>query len=176
MAKEIERKFLVKPKWKSLIESRNGVLCSTDKMKQGYICMESGRTVRVRVIDRMNGKQIIERIAKVTIKGPSKGISRDEYEYSIPYKDANEMLKKLCIGDIISKTRYSYCIDDGNDVVWEIDVFSGKNKGLVVAEAELKSATQKLIIPDWISKEVTVQKKYGNGNLSKLPFSRWAKK
>lgn len=71
---------------------------------------------------------------------------------------------------IIEKTRF-IVINDGN--TWEIDVFKGVNKGLVVAEIELESETEKFEIPDWIGEEVSADPKYYNASLIKHPFTAW---
>jgi adenylate cyclase len=57
--------------------------------------------------------------------------------------------------------------------VWEVDEFLGENKGLVVAEIELKSEEQAFEKPDWIGKEVTHDKRYTNSNLAVKPYSSW---
>ena len=161
MAKEIERKFLVTNGWKSVKST------VSFKLKQGYISSEGGKVVRVRTRE---GKYPGDKVGYITIKSPSKGISRDEYEYEIPFKDAKEMLSRLCIGDIVAKTRHLVKV---GDFLWEIDVFSGKNRGLVVAEIELDSPKQKFPLPTWVKAEVTDDRRYSNSNLSKVPYSKW---
>ena len=49
----------------------------------------------------------------------------------------------------------------------------GENKGLILAEVELKSEKQDIKIPSWIGKEVSGDPKYYNSNLVKYPFSQW---
>ena len=55
-------------------------------------------------------------------------------------------------------------------------MFNGDNKGLVVAEIELESAKEKVIIPSFIGKEVTDDRRYSNSNLVKNPYKNWKKK
>lgn len=154
--KEIEYKYLVKDSsWKQ------GAILSKSKLKQGYISSKGGKVVRVRVSDSE---------AWITIKGPTKGISRDEYEYQIPLADGKEMLSKLVEGSVVSKTRYVVMYGGKQ---WEIDVFDGANKGLVTAELELSSEKEKFLLPPWIGLNVSDCRKYSNSNLAKNPFKNW---
>ncbi|MEL7052829.1 MAG: CYTH domain-containing protein [Cyanobacteria bacterium J06634_6] len=157
MGTEIERKFLVtNDSWRA---------ASTGKRYcQGYISTtQPGHSVRVRIAGSR---------AYLTIKGPSQGLSRAEFEYEIPLDDAQEMLETLCDRPLIEKTRY--CLPIG-PVVWEIDEFIGENAGLVVAEVELKNAEQPVALPDWIGQEVSGEPRYYNQSLVKNPYSQWAK-
>ncbi len=155
MGKEIERKFLIKDDtWKSMV-SKEVII------KQGYLNTDPNRTVRVR-IKGDNGF--------ITIKGSSKnGISRTEFEYDIPCEDAGEMLG-MCDDHIIEKTRFEVPF---REHLFEIDVFEGQNRGLVLAEVELKSEDQQVDLPNWIGEEVSGDKKYYNSYLSKYPFGQW---
>ncbi len=154
MGIEIERKFLVVgDTWR---DGKQTIL------KQGYLNRDKQRTVRVRIADEK---------AFITIKGITTGISRTEFEYEIPITDATTMLA-LCDGPLIEKTRY---IVHYQGMTWEIDEFHGMNSGLVVAEIELQSSNQIFTKPDWVSEEVTHDKRYFNSNLSVTPFSQWAK-
>lgn len=154
MAIEIERKFLVKSEaWRSL--ATGTVYC------QGYIATAPGRTVRVRII----GDQ-----GYLTIKGPSNGRSRAEFEYPIPVKDATEMLETLCDRPFIEKKRYK--IIQG-ELTWEVDEFFGDNQGLILAEVELKDENQAIDLPDWIGEEVSADARYYNASLVKNPYCQW---
>ncbi len=156
MAKEIERKFLVKgDNWRKLAKG--------SVYRQGYIATQKEATVRVRIV----GNQ-----GYLTIKGPSVKYSRSEFEYPIPIEDAQEMLDKLCDRPIIEKIRYK--IEYGG-LIWEIDEFEGINKGLILAEIELSDETQQIELPPWIGEEVSEDPKYFNSNLVKNPFSQWAR-
>jgi adenylate cyclase len=92
-----------------------------------------------------------------------------EYEYQIPKEEAIELLDGFTENNI-EKTRYKI---DYQGKTWEIDVFYGDNKGLIVAEIELKSIDEYYEIPEWIDREVTHEAKYFNANLSKNPFKNW---
>lgn len=153
MPTEIERKFLVKgDEWRSLAIG--------NRYCQGYLTTGE-KTVRVRVV----GEQ-----GYLTIKGPSQGIARAEYEYKIPVGDALEMLHNLCEPPLIEKTRYK--IECG-ELIWEVDEFGGENQGLIMAEVELSDANQAIAIPDWIGEEVSGDPRYYNSSLVKNPYSRW---
>jgi len=158
MSIEIERKFLIKnDAWKE--RAKKGKL-----YRQGYIPTAKGATVRVRVIK--NKKAIL------TVKGAKHGISRSEWEYSIPVEEANQILEELCNGYIIEKTRHKL---KDNDLEWEIDVFHKENEGLVTAEVELESEEQYITLPGWIGKEVSKSSKYSSAALARLPFNKWRK-
>lgn len=154
---EIERKFLTQPNinWGDLAE---GVV-----YKQGYLSTggDDQATVRVRIAGDS---------AFLTIKGQTQGISRREFEYAIPVEDALVMLDEQCQKPLIEKIRYH--IPHG-DHVWEVDVFSGDNAGLVVAEIELASESEVFAKPDWLREEVSGDPKYYNSSLIKQPFNQW---
>ena len=154
MALEIERKFLViDDSWKSQVV-RSHVL------KQGYLASSPGPTVRIRTSDES---------AFLTIKGKTIGISRVEFEYEVPMEEALDLLK-LSTNTPIEKTRH---IIKADGHVWEIDVFEGANQGLVLAEVELRSEDEQVILPSWIGSEVSHDPRYFNSYLSENPFSNW---
>ena len=153
MAKEIERKFLVKKElWRPKDE---GVAIA-----QGYLAADAARAVRV----RLAGER-----ACLTVKGPTKGIERLEFEYEIPPQDARAMLA-LCERPWIEKRRYR---ERYGAHIWEIDCFSGENEGLIVAEIELAHADEAFEAPPWLGEEVSEDSRYLNASLLRLPFSRW---
>lgn len=152
MGVEIERKFLVRGEaW------RQG---TGERMVQGYLSRDKARTVRVRVAGEA---------AFLTIKGVSVGATRAEFEYPIPVADALALLA-LCDGPLIDKVRYRV---PSGEVVWEVDVFSGDNAGLVVAEVELPHEDAAFDRPEWLGEEVTHDARYFNSNLAATPYSRW---
>lgn len=152
MGIEIERKFLVnKKKWN---KPNTGCLYT-----QAYLAKD-GCTLRVR---------IAETKAFITIKGPTVGCSRKEFEYKIPLADAQDMMK-LTLYPPIVKIRYKQEI---GGKIWEIDEFLDSNEGLIVAEIELKSEQESFVKPEWVDKEVTSDKRYTNASLSKHPYKAW---
>lgn len=155
MAVEIERKFLLRDgSWQDSAD--NGVL-----IRQGYLAGSEKSSIRVRIAgDKAN----------INIKSATLDITRQEYEYPIPLAEANEMLDTLSEGPLIEKTRYhvfhaKHC--------WEIDVFSGENQGLIVAEVELGSVDESFELPDWLGEEVSDDARYYNVCLVKHPFKYW---
>ena len=153
MALEIERKFLVKGQpW---MEAGAGA-----SIRQGYLAQGPESVVRVRASERQ---------AWLTIKGPTRGLSRLEFEYEIPLDDANPLLE-LCGAGVIEKTRYR--IEEGG-VVFELDVFEGANSGLVVAEVELSHEEEEFFRPEWLGEEVSHDPRYRNSELSARPYSSW---
>ncbi len=57
--------------------------------------------------------------------------------------------------------------------MFEVDVFEGENKGLILAELELSNINDIFEKPDWLGKEVTNDERYYNAYLSKKPFTSW---
>lgn len=154
MGTEIERKFLV-------LNSNYRTDASFGLYRQGYVLNECEKVVRVRVC---NGKGYL------CVKGMANGITRPEFEYEIPEKDANEMLDTFCRDAILEKTRY---ILDVGGFRWEIDEFLGSNEGLVVAEIELQCESEAFPRPDWLGGEVSRDPRYYNNNLVRHPFRKW---
>ena len=152
MATEIERKFLLTNEgWRTQI-------CKSMDITQGYLS-RGETTVRI----RKSGSQ-----AWLTIKGPSQGISRQEYEYPIPVADADNMLQELCAGQLIVKTRHLVA---AGQLTWAIDVFHGRHQGLMLAELELPDETTAFEQPDWLGREVSTDPRFRNSYLASNPFS-----
>ena len=147
MALEIERKFLVINDTYRLMASKSY------NIKQGYLSTRKDATVRVRIKNKN---------AFITVKGLNKGATRCEWEYSIPYDDAIEMMV-LSQGVVIDKIRY---IVEYEGFIWEIDEFKGAHEGLVVAEIELKDKNETFPIPPFIGEEVTGNVAYYNSTLA----------
>jgi len=156
MPLEIERKFLVDTnKW---TPGNAGT-----RLTQAYLGLAPNPTVRIRIAGEK---------AFLTIKGRSESISRPEFEYEIPVEDALEMMK-LAISHPVEKMRYEI---QHEGFTWEVDVFSGKNSGLVMAEIELESEFQDFPRPDWLLEEVSHDGRYYNSYLSGCPFQDWSKR
>ncbi|WP_310598737.1 CYTH domain-containing protein [Desulfobulbus sp.] len=154
MGREIERKFLLAGDgWRGLAE---GI-----EYRQGYLCADRARTVRVRLAgDR----------GFLTVKGPTAGAGRDEYEYEIPVAEARMMLDTLCPQPQIEKKRYTIAF---RGHLWEIDEFLGSNQGLVLAEIELAAEDEPFARPEWIGREVTGDARYYNAMLCRQPYRDW---
>ena len=155
MGIEIERKFLiVGEQW------RSGAVGA--RYCQGYIRTQGNATVRVRIAGQRGF---------LTIKGPTDGISRAEFEYPIPLAEAEQLLEHLCDRPLIEKIRYQV---ESHGHQWEIDEFMGENQGLILAEVELNDPEQAIAMPAWAGQEVSSDPRYFNANLAQYPFSQWA--
>lgn len=156
MGYEIERKYLIRgDTWRKD--------ASRSLYRQGYLCADPTRTVRVRHAGQN---------AWLTIKGQTTGAGRAEFEYEIPVADAEYMLDSLCVTPLIEKYRYTLI---HSNLTWIIDEFKGDNSGLTIAEVELESEEQSVDKPDWVGKEVTGDPKYYNANLTRNPYKNWKK-
>jgi len=82
-------------------------------------------------------------------------------------------LLKMCLNEPIEKTRF---VEKIKGKKWEIDVFEGPNKGLVMAEIELESEDQQVDLPHWILNEVSYDHRFFNSWLSEHPYSTWGNK
>jgi adenylate cyclase len=153
---EIERKFLVTS------EAFLKEFKTQNRIVQGYLSSVPERTVRIRI----KGEK-----GYLTIKGESNlsGLSRMEWEKEIDVKEA-QILLQICESGIIDKIRYDI---EFKNHTFEVDVFEGNNKGLVIAEIELQSENDSFEKPNWLGKEVTGDEKYYNAYLSKNPFKNW---
>ena len=147
MALEIERKFLVKGEFRHLAIKKT-------EISQGYLSVDPDRIVRVRIADNR---------AVLSVKAPSSGteFSRYEWEYEIPADEAGEIMN-ACLPEVIRKTRY---IVPEHGHLFEVDVFHGKNEGLIIAELELTSEDQDFVSPGWLGEEVTGLAQYYSSNL-----------
>ena len=153
---EIERKFLV------LNDSYKEKSFSHSFIRQGYLCSNSERTVRVRMRDDR---------AYLTIKGPTPegGLPCYEFEKEITLEESKQLIL-LCEPGSIDKVRW--LVKSGKHT-FEVDEFLDDNKGLVMAEVELSSVNENVIIPDFIGEEVTGDPRYFNSYLRIHPYGTW---
>lgn len=89
---EIERKFKIHTDLWQKLDKPAG-----DNILQGYLCNEEDKTIRIRVRNKQG---------TMTVKGRTISISREEYEFPVPYDIAVEMIHKFATG-IIEKIRYT---------------------------------------------------------------------
>jgi CYTH domain-containing protein len=155
MPVEIERKFLIDS---CLFVPPPG----GQEIVQGYICQEAGRTVRVRL---RNG------VGTLTVKGPSKGATRAEFEYEIPADDAKDLLQH-CDGRLVRKTRHRIVVGEHT---WDVDIFAGDNAPLLLAEVELDDEEEAFETPPWLGAEVTEDMRFANYALACSPYASWPK-
>lgn len=149
---EIERKFLVD-------KSRLKLPRKFKSIEQGYIMRAEARSLRVRKAD---GDYIL------TLK-IGKGARRVEIERPLS-KAEGQALMARALDPVISKKRYA--VKFGGHV-WDVDVFKGENKGLVLAEVELDDEDEFFERPDWVTREVTGDRLFQNSTLASHPISMW---
>lgn len=153
---EIERKFLViSDDFKQLAFKQNRIV-------QGYLNSHPERTVRIRI----KGSQ---GFLTVKGKGNTAGTTRLEWEKEVPLSEA-ELLLPLCEAGAIAKIRYEIAVGRH---IYEVDVFSGNNEGLILAEIELSDENETFEKPNWLGKEVTGDERYYNAYLSNHPYTSW---
>src|SRR3974390_2954224 len=154
MALEIERKFLVaNDGWKNSVTRRV-------RIRDGLIANHKGHKARVRIADG---------VATIALKSRKRGLVRSEFEYTIPYSDAEEMLHLMCEGNVLDKIRHF--VSHGDDT-WLVDVYEGLLGGVVLAEIELTDADQRLTLPDWIGADVTADPTYRKINMVAAPLAK----
>ncbi|WP_341482731.1 CYTH domain-containing protein [Aurantimonas marianensis] len=147
MGREIERKFRVTG------EDWRGQVIETYRLEQFYLFVRENVSVRVRIRDGTS--------ARLTIKTGG-GMDRGEFEYEIPLSDA-EALRESRVGIVVEKTRH--IVPLGAFRV-EIDVFAGALAGLVMAEIELRDASDRPDLPAFLGREVTGDARFTNARLA----------
>ena len=146
---EIERKYLI---------DKDKLIPDIDTyphhiIEQGYMCTEP--VVRIRKSDD-----------EYYMTYKSKGLmAREEYNLPLTKEGYYHLLPK-CDGNIISKTRYMIPLDQ---YTIELDIFSGKFEGLILAEVEFESIEEanNFNPPEWFGEDVTFSTKYHNSTMSK---------
>ena len=145
--KEIEYKYLVDTsKWKEISKPAPQLIV------QGYLHTSINKTIRVRIKNKK---------AYFTVKGKTIGITRSEFEYEIPLEDAKTMLNQL-VDKKISKKRYEISVGKH---IWEVDEFEGTLNGLIIAELEVESENEQFVLPNWVTVNVSEDKRYYNAVL-----------
>lgn len=111
-------------------------------------------------------------------------IRKDNDRYELTYKSSGMMireehtlpltaegyahLKTKIDGICIEKTRYMIPLHDSLTI--ELDIFSGKLAGLILAEVEFPDAdsAEQFTPPDWFGEDVTFSPQYHNSALSQM--------
>tara|TARA_S200000501_G_scaffold261480_1_gene245438 strand:- start:419 stop:916 length:498 start_codon:yes stop_codon:yes gene_type:complete len=157
MTLEIERRFLIKnDQWKEFITHK--IL-----IEQGYLSYDLDDWI-TRI--RFDGKNF-----KIALKKHIKNFTNYEYEYKIPNSEGKKIMTNL--KSTIKKERFFLEVDQRS---WIIDCFKEKNFPLEIAEIELNEEKEEVILPNFLSKEITGLKKFTNLSLTKNPLSQWKKK
>lgn len=159
MAKEIERKFLLRSDaWRQQVTR----MC---RITDGLLLQEGERKLRIRICDDQ---------ATMAFKSARTGLVRDEFEYPIPLADARYLIAEQSEGHVLSKIRHEVPYQG---FLWEVDVYEAPLEGIVLAEVELPDETCAVPLPDWLGEEVTGQPRYRKVNLlaARLAASRLAR-
>ena len=146
---EIERKFLIKKIPFDLTGYKSR------QIEQAYLCTKP--VVRIRKSDDEY---------YLTYKGKGK-IAREEYNLPLN-EEAYLHLREKADGNILTKTRYEIPAD--NNLIIELDVFSGKFEGLILAEVEFETLEQAGAYepPEWFDRDVSITGEYQNSKLSQM--------
>ena len=146
MAYEIEHKYLV------VNDSYKDMATGKVEIKQGYLNRNPERTVRIRTVVKRGF---------LTVKNKNHGTKRLEFEYEIPFHDAEEIFKFAEPG-IVEKTRY---LVPYAGFLWEVDEFHGSLQGVVVTEIELADTETEYEKPSFVGADITGDPAYYNSNL-----------
>ena len=179
---EIERRFLVdgrsqKP-WRNealsihnieqyylqasnLILDDEGNLCLSDVMMANLSLQEI--SIFESETDWIPRIRIKDGVAIFTVKGPRKGASGLELEWVVEDAAAAAVLQW---GPFPSVKKTRYCVASTDGLVWEIDEFEEGLAGLILAEVELSSEQQAVVLPSWIGIELTGLKNWSNAALA----------
>ncbi len=145
---EIERKYLV------TCPPRDYESFPFRLIEQAYLCTEP--VVRIRKEDDS---------CYLTYK--SKGLLvREEYNLPLTLEAYGHLLAKAD-GIVLTKRRFLIPIEN-TELIIELDVFSGKYQGLMLAEVEFqtKEEAESFVPPKWFGKDVTFSGEYQNSRLA----------
>jgi adenylate cyclase len=144
---EIERKFIVADPPKGLLEQGSAI-------RQGYLSVEP---VEVRIRSRDDETH------HLTVKSLG-GLARAEVELALTPAQFEELWP--LVGAVIEKTRY---VSHEGGRILEVDVYTGKLHGLVVAEVEFESQGEatNFVPPVWFGREVTTDLRFRNAALAR---------
>ena len=150
MGLEIERRFLFKSM--DVPNVSRGI-----HLKQAYLSLSPEVRIRSSI-----GQSTI------TVK-TGVGVVRGEWEYQIPDSDAVDLMR-LTPWSIVEKIR---TVTEIAGTEWILDMYLSDNAGLYVAEIELSSPEQELVLPSWIEMEVTDDPRYNASYLARFPYAEW---
>lgn len=148
MTVEIERKFLVAEL------PAEAASWHWTPIRQGYLALEEAVEVRLRV----KGLRCFETVKK------GRGLVRGELEVELEPAQL-EALWPATEGRRVEKERAEV---SWGGVVLEVDRFTGRHAGLLLAEVELATveAAAAFVPPDWFGPEVTGDPRYANRQLA----------
>lgn len=164
---EIERKFLIKfpISWSNLADLFDG-LKDVKRISQTYLKPEGeDPSARVRkTVEGLTGDT--ETVYHYNQKRYVQPGIHEETEHEISKSQYEKYLKKAHPSKFtVEKMRFVF---DYQKQIFELDIFKGPLKGLVILEIELKNKNQLVKLPPFlkIEKEVTTDKNYTNFSLA----------
>lgn len=124
-------------------------------IKQGYLSTTPEKTIRVRLTPEKS---------ELTIKGLRVEGEAPEFNFPVP-RDEAEQLMDLCGDTALTKDRYPVSGHDGK--IWELDVFTGRHAGLIIAELEMNRGDAYLK-PVWLNDavDITSDNRFSNAVLA----------
>ncbi len=123
--------------------------------ERGEIIIDEGTEARIRNSD---GHYVL------TIKAKTENIaSRRELEFPISRDSALKLIPNC--PHSLAKIRHVLNIEGKK---WEVDIFQGRNTGLVTAEIEADKIPENL--PYWMGENITGIEKYSNQQLARIPY------
>lgn len=136
--------------------------CKSDQILQGYLSDHDDRVVRL----RQKGDKWF-RTQKTSTDNPA---VRVENEVEITKEEFLSDWPKT-EGRRIEKTRHYL---EHNSHTIELDVFSGKNVGNIMAEVEFATVkdAEAFAAPSWFGRDVTKDGRYSNSDIAKHGFPK----
>jgi adenylate cyclase len=183
---ERERRFRVDP-LRLLAGLERFAPGAVHDFRQGYLSVDPARIVRVRVARSATTAEFRRALSGQDVSvsaGPAsawlglKGLTlpdgpvlvRPEWELPLDPDTALQLLDTLALQPVIHKLRAEFPADG---LVWEVDVFLGRNRGLVLAEIELPAGAALPEPPDWLGPEIGDNPAFSNAALVHAPFDTW---
>lgn len=177
--KEIERKFLINDTGRQWADSwfMQHPMCGKwvrgEAIEQGYLVNEESGIVRIRTVMSIPHTSSLKYF--VTVKKPTGDPRcREEVEEEVS-QALGQSLLSMCSAKV-AKCRHTI---EHHGNMWEFDIFTGDNKGLLMAELEftsLERANNFTDFPPWVGQDVTHDVCYLNSSLSIRPFCDWIRK
>lgn len=154
MALEIERKFLIPD------PSRLPELPPGEPYIQGYLSDDP--EVRFRIMEN----KVVLAVKRTLATG-------ERLEFEFPREDLEpqeiDELKAIALWPPLEKVRHKIPFQG---LTWEIDVYGGRNTGLVTAEVEIPERDFPIPFPPWINPDydITGRVEYANITLTRSPL------
>lgn len=184
--RERERRFRVDTR-RLLAALERQAPASVHDLRQGYLSVDPARIVRVREARPAtvaDFRRALSGEEPPVGTGPSsawlglKGLThtegpvlvRPEWELPLAPDTALQLLDTLALQPVIRKLRAEF---PAEGLTWEVDVFLGRNRGLVLAEIELPAAAHLPDPPDWLGPEIGDDPAFSNAALVHSPFDTW---